>query len=220
MLISYDKRFIFIHVTNTGGTSIKKALEEYANEPKKFKVNRPLKTVNGKPNLLYDIWSSALLHAKAREVKRELSEEVYNNFYKFAFVRNPWDWQVSMYHFILREESHIRHQLVRSMHNFDEYIEWLISEKNPFPKGTSKFQKDHVTDNDGELIVDFIGRYEKLEQDFDNICHLLNITALLPPSKNMVKRDYRLFYTKKSEKIIEEYFRQDIELFGYTFDNS
>ena len=218
MLISYDKKFIFFHVTKAAGTSVKKALQNYAQEPEQFKIKRPPKMLDNKLNPFYEMWESFLWHAKAREVKKELTEKVYNNFYKFAFVRNPWDWQVSYYHFILKEKSHIRHNLVKLMSGFEEYLEWVINTKNPYPKGATKFQKDIITDYDGKLIVDFVGRYETLLQDFQYICTVLNLDASLPHLNSSVHRDYRSYYNAKTRKIVEEYFQEDIELLGYTFD--
>ena len=107
MLISYTNNFIFFHVAKVAGLSIREALAPYVQLPKRFKVSRPLKMIRGKPNPLYAIWENTLLHATARDAKKELGEETYNTFYKFAFVRNPWDWQVSMYHFILKESKHL-----------------------------------------------------------------------------------------------------------------
>lgn len=218
MLVSYSHNFIFFHVTKAAGTSVKNALQQYAQEVEKFKINRPPKMVDGKLNPLYEMWESFLWHAKAKEVKKEMTEDVYNKFYKFAFVRNPWDWQVSYYHFILKEPTHIRYELVSSMSGFEEYLEWVIATKNPFPKGATKLQKEIITDYDGKLIVDYIGRYETLAQDFDRVCQVLNLNVSLPHLNSSSHRDYRIYYNDKTKKLVEEYFREDIELFGYTFD--
>lgn len=219
MLISYSHNFIFFHVTKAAGTSVKNALQEYAQEPEHFKIKRPPKTVDGKPNPFYEMWEASLWHAKAREVKKHLTEEVYNKFYKFAFVRNPWDWQVSYYHFILKETTHIRYELVKSMKGgFEEYLEWVIATKNPFPKGATKLQKDIITDYDGKLIVDFIGRYETLAEDFDRVSQMLNLNVSLPHLNSSSHRDYRTYYNDRTKKLVEDYFQEDIELFGYTFD--
>jgi len=219
MLISYSHHFIFFHVAKVAGLSIRNALEPYVQEPEKFKIRRPPKTLGDKPNPLYEMWESFLIHAKAKDAKQELPDDIYNNFYKFAFVRNPWDWQVSMYHFILKETSHIRYKLVKSMTSFEEYLEWIINTKKPYAKGATKFQKDMITDNDGNLIVDFVGKYETLAQDFQHICKIINIKASLPSINRTLHRDYKSYYNDKTKKMVEEHFKEDIELFGYTFDN-
>lgn len=221
MLISYTHEFIFFHVAKVAGLSIKGALEGYAQEPEKFRLKRPPKILDGKPNPVYEMWEAFMMHVTARDAKKELPEEIYNDFYKFAFVRNPWDWQVSMYHFILKEKTHVSHKLVGSMAGFDEYLEWVIEKpaRNAYPKGAGKFQKDMLIDEEGKIIVDFIGRYENLAQDFQHVCRVINIDASLPSINKTVHKDYRSYYNEKTRKIVAEHFKEDIELFGYTFDN-
>lgn len=218
MLISYDRQFIFFHVTKAAGTSVKKALEPYAQEPEKFKIARPPRRVEGELNPFYEMWESMLWHAKARDAQKELPAEDYDRFYKFAFVRNPWDWQVSYYHFILKETTHIRHDLVQSMTGgFEEYLEWVIATKNPFPKGATKLQAEIITNKEGELIVDYIGRYETLTQDFNEICQRLELAVQLPHLNQSQHRDYQAYYNDRTRNLVAENFAQDIELFGYTF---
>ena len=57
-----------------------------------------------------------------------LPRRVYEDFFKFAFVRNPWDWQVSLYHYMLQRREHFQHDLIKSIENFDDYIEWRVTE--------------------------------------------------------------------------------------------
>nr|VFJ91233.1 MAG: Sulfotransferase family protein [Candidatus Kentron sp. H]VFJ92343.1 MAG: Sulfotransferase family protein [Candidatus Kentron sp. H]VFJ98933.1 MAG: Sulfotransferase family protein [Candidatus Kentron sp. H] len=220
MLISYTNKFIFIHVAKVAGLSMKKALEDYVQEPEKFRVKRPPKVLDGKPNPLYEMWDAFLTHVTAKDVRKELPKEIYNSFYKFAFVRNPWDWQVSMYHFILKETTHVSHELVKSMGGFDEYLAWIINtkKKNFYPKGATKFQKEMLIDQDGKIIVDFVGKYENLEEDFQHVCRIINIQASLPSVNRTVHKDYRSYYNDKTKKMVLEHFKEDIELFGYTFD--
>ena len=150
-------------------------------------------------------------HIKARELARVLPKDMFEHFFKFAFVRNPWDWQVSLYHFALGSNTHFQHQLIKSMRNFDEYIEWRVSKDR-------KLQKDFVTDENGNLIMDFIGRYERLEEDFEHICKVLSITTALPHLNKSLRGDYRRYYNPRTRGLVAKYFKEDIELFGYTFD--
>jgi len=174
--------------------------------------------VSGKPNPLYEMWENTLLHAKAVDVKKELPSEVFDSFFKFAFVRNPWDWQVSMYHFILKESEHVSHDRVRAMKDFEQYLEWVMETPRPFARGATKFQKDMVTDNKGKLLTDFTGRFESLEQDFSHICRTIGITATLPKINATAHRDYRSYYNDKTRKMVADYFQEDIRLFRYMFD--
>jgi hypothetical protein len=218
MLISYSHKFIFIHIAKAAGLSIREALKKYCQEPEQFKIIRPPRKLGDKPNPLYEMWEAFLLHQQASAIQKELTREVYDSFYTFAFVRNPWDWQVSMYNFILQETSHTKHKLVKSMSGFAEYLEWVVNTKKPYAKGAPKYQKEMICNFNGELIVDFVGRYETLEQDFNHVCRVLDIRPSLPHLNRTGHKDYRSYYNEKTKKIVAEHFKEDIEMFGYTFD--
>lgn len=219
MVISYTHQFIFIHIAKVAGISIRNALSAYTQEPEKFKIKRPPRHVNGQPNPLYTLWDAALTHATARETRKELGS-TFDRFYSFAFVRNPWDWQVSMYHFLLQETSNPRYELIRAMSGFEEYLEWVLQTKNPYPKGATKLQSDMITDDSGQIIVDFVGRYENLAADFAFVCQKLHIAASLPHLNKSHHRDYRAYYSEHARKLVEIHYQADIELFGYTFEGA
>lgn len=218
MLISYSNRFIFFHVAKVAGLSIRQALSAYLQEPEHFKIQRPAPTLQGKPNPLYEMWSSALTHATAQAVKRDMGRE-YDDYYSFAFVRNPWDWQVSMYHFLLKEKNNPRYELISNMSGFEEYVHWVVQEKRPYPKAATKLQTDMLLDENGKLIVDFIGRFENLSNDFKQLCQQLGIQASLPLVNSSKHLDYQHYYNPALIKLVANAFQQDIALLGYTFNS-
>jgi hypothetical protein len=124
-----------------------------------------------------------------------------------------------MYHFILKEPTHVRHELVKSLGSFERYLEWVIDTPSPYAKGATKLQKEVLTDGAGKLLVDFVGRYETLAQDFAQVCQTLKITAQLPHVNKSVHHDYRAYYTERTRRMVADHFAADIELFGYTFEN-
>ncbi len=217
MIISHSHRFIFFHVAKTGGMSIRKVLQEYEQEPDRFKIKRPPKMKAGKPNPFYEVWEALLLHATARDAQVELSAEVFDSYYKFAFVRNPWDWQVSMYHFILREPSHLKHQIVQKLGSFQAYLNWVIETPKPYPKGATKLQSTVLTDAEGKILVDFVGRYESLAEDFAQVCDKLEIDVELPHVNKSSHRDYRAYYNAETRQLVADHFSADIDRFQYTF---
>ncbi len=130
--------------------SVRTALEPYATEPEKFVMRRPSKMSGNRVNPLYTVWETLLLHAKASDAKRELPAEVFERYFKFAFVRNPWDLMVSMYHFVLRETEAPKHGQFKALGSFEAFVEWAASAPEPFPKGVTRFQSEMIVEADGE----------------------------------------------------------------------
>jgi hypothetical protein len=75
-----------------------------------------------------------------------------------------------------------------------------------------------VTDADGELLVDFVGRFESLREDFGHVCRTLGLNLRLPHANKSAHRDYRTCYNDRTAELVGTHFRQDVERFGYTFD--
>jgi hypothetical protein len=218
MLISHDRKFIFFHVAKVAGLSIREALSPYTVEPEKFKIRRPIKIIDGKVNPLYSIWESTVIHATALSTQKELGDLAFQSYFKFAFVRNPWDWQVSMYHFILKETAHTHHQRVKALSGFADYVKWMINEKKPFEKGATRYQKDMLCNKQGEVIVDFVGRFENLADDFNYICQHLNLQTSIPYLNQSKHQSYQSYYDDETYALIAEHFKDDIALLAYDFE--
>ena len=77
--------------------------------------------------------------------------------------------------------------------SFEKYIEWKVN--NDFV-----LQKDFVTDDSGKIIVDFIGRYENLSEDFQTICDKLKIDASLPHANKSQRKTYQQYYDSSYQK--------------------
>lgn len=220
MLISYEQRFIFIHVAKVAGLSVREALAPYCREPPHFRIARPSATrPDGSPNPLLEAWRNRLLHARARDVQRELPTP-FRDFFTFGFVRNPWDWHVSMYHFILAERDHIHHRRVAALPDFDAFIDWVVATPKPFARGATKLQSDMLTDDRGRIMVDIVGRFERLSDDFAQVCNRIGIAARLPRVNATRHRPYASYYSERSRWQVAALCRDDIERFGYRFDGA
>lgn len=218
MLISHSHRFIFFHVGKTGGMSIREVLKPYCEPPAKFKMLRPAAFSGDKPNPMHEVWETLLLHAKVKDAQKELPADVFGPYYKFGFVRNPWDLQVSMYHFILRDPRIAKHDQVKALSGFDAFVDWVVATPDPYPRGITKLQKNMISDADGKVLLDFIGYYENLNGDFDSAMRKVGIEASLPHLNRSSHKDYRTYYNDRTKAVVAEHFAPDIELFGYTFD--
>jgi hypothetical protein len=211
MELSTSHRFIFIHVYRNAGQSITAALEPY--------LARPRLTFRRLP-LVWPLrdWRLQRLreynygHISARELRAGLPPEQFERFFKFSFVRNPWSWQVSVFHYIRQRRDHPDHAFFESFRDFDAYLDWRINEARP------ELQSDFLCDQSGELLVDFVGRHERLAADFGALCERLGIPPQLPHKNGSHHGDFRDYYSPEARVLVEEAYREDIERFGYSFD--
>ncbi|MBE9139435.1 sulfotransferase family 2 domain-containing protein [Nodosilinea sp. LEGE 07088] len=205
-LISYSKKFIFVHIYKCAGSSMNSVLSPYC-EPKR--TDKALAKI-GFRNKKFRFDSLVPKHPMAKEIRNQLPRKTYDKFFKFAFVRNPWDMEVSLYSYMLQNPKHRQHNLIKSLNSFDDYIEWRVTQD-------LHCQYRYILDDDGNQIVDYIGKFENLEDDFDNICQRISISAKLPHVNKSNRAKYTEFYTPRSKKIVEKSFEKDIEIFKYSF---
>jgi hypothetical protein len=208
MQLSHSRRFIFVHIFKTAGTSIRAALERYTRAPGGKLWSRVRRRL-GSP--VPEPYPQLTAHARAAEIREAVSPEVFSRYFKFAFVRNPWDWQVSWYHYILQNHEHHEHEAVTSLGNFADFLRWRID--HPV-----WHQKDFIADQRGSQIVDFVGRFESIESDFAHVCAVANIGSRLPHLNRSRHADYRCYYSDRACRLLEQYSKDDIEYFGYSFD--
>ena len=150
-------------------------------------------------------------HATAATIRQGLSRGPYSHYFSFAFVRNPWDWMVSLYAYLLNTPSHRHHARVAAMSGLREYVEFEVSRGK-------RSQHEFITDRAGRVIVDYVGRYEFLQHDFAAVCRRLRLEAVLPHINGSKHRDYRAMYDAATIDLVARHFRDDIELLGYDFD--
>lgn len=206
MLISDDKRFLFIHVPRTGGTSVAAALQSLA-------LARP---PAGWASLLRCLRLPCAYrrvrfgrHCSLRSAQALLPAGLFASCFKFAFVRDPWDRIASAYAALLRDPNHRRHRRAARL-GFGAYVE------REAPR-VLKNQVDLLVDSTGRLGVDFVGRFETLAQDFAAVCERLGARAELPHLNGGDRRDYRSFYDGASRDAVRRHWSRDIDAFGYEF---
>jgi hypothetical protein len=218
MLLSIRHRFLFIHIAKTGGTSIRAALGRIKwKDPWRL----PMALCNRISSLSdHRIGCRLPRHARAIGAREMLPGEFYDALFKFAFVRNPWDLQVSSYHHIRRERPH----LIAHCSDFASFLRWKLNPGRIYQyhiDTSIALQSSYLIDLDGNLIVDFIGRYERLAEDFHEACRRIGIEspALPHKRKGVNRRDYRCYYTDETAAMIADYFKKDIEMLDYRFED-
>lgn len=193
-IIGHDThKCIFLHIPKTGGMSVSKSL----------------------------FGAISLGHITPFGYKTIYGSKIFNDYFKFTFVRNPWDRIVSVYHYLkeggFAPEEKKWIEILKPYDTFNKFIcEWFI--KGEFNDKVHFLPQYIFLFDSDRLMVDFIGRYEFLEQDFMYVCDKIGTSSLLLKI-NTSKRipDYRQYYTEESKKIVAEYYSKDISLFKYSF---
>jgi hypothetical protein len=216
VLISHSHKFIFIHIVKAAGSSVNASLTPYAQVAHMYLLNKifrhlhlPLGVLPAKYRPLpYPV------HIWARRLRDQIPREQFDTYFKFTFTRNPWDWQVSLYHWYVDHPEHCLHETIKDM-SFSDYVEWRSQTPIQY------YQKDYVTDEKGRLIIDFVGKFENLRADFADICERLGIKTDLHGwniTASRAGRDYRAYYTDRSREIIGGLYKRDVEFFEYSFE--
>ena len=202
-MILHDKRLIFVHIQKTGGESISAALGQNFQCPEK--------------------------HFFANQLRQLYGSETWSAYFKFAFVRNPWDRLVSWWSMIdaHREAAatgapmNVFHRFVlEKAKTFDEFLENCDEEiaDSDGLKWIFRNQLDYLTDSSGRQIVDFVGRFERISDDFDLIStKFLGERNLLSHLNKSSHRHYANYFTPALAKKVERNYERDIEAFGYVF---
>lgn len=211
MLYSPDHNFIFVHVWKTAGESVVSSLKPYC--PWYFSdrllngLIRYTEPVSSKLDWRYKLVCRQ--HAWARAIRAIMPEQEYNKAFKFAFVRNPFDILVSSYNYSVQSWRHPEHKIVKKLGSFSEYAKWR-QDVHPIQ------QKWFVTGASGELIVDKVGKFETLSDDFNEITRTIGIDASLPHvNASDRKKDWRAYYDDQTYELVGQIYKEDIDFFGY-----
>jgi len=179
---------IFVHINKTGGSSIERAL--------------------GLP----------FQHRTALELRNDIGRARWERRFSFSFVRNPWDKVASHYAFrVQTNQTRMRDDPIE----FNEWVRLAYGERVPRYYDQPKMfmpQTDWLADESGQIIVRYIGRFERLEEDFREVCAIVGRDAALPHLKKSARADYRRMYAPDTVDLIARRFQKDIENFGYTFE--
>ena len=216
MLLSRRHQFLFVHIAKTGGTSVRSVLQRYRwRDPYYLPqwIASKMSRATG-----HSLGIKLPRHCKAITAQEMLPREVFEGLFEFAFVRNPWDLQVSSYHHIKRE----RPQLLQGDESFADFLHRKLDPELPWQYHISTSitpQLHYLVDLNGEQIVDYVGRYESLQTDFDKCCERIGLPKQsLPHRRRATERsDYRDYYDDRTNALVAQHFAADIEAFGYTF---
>lgn len=218
MLLNNRYKFLFVHIAKTGGTSVRAALNPLRwRDPHYYLMWLAHRFSHAAG---HRIGTKFPRHSKIIAAKEMLPAQHFDSLFKFAVVRNPWDLQVSSFHHIQRE----RPQHMNGISDFNEFMRYKFDPERPyqFHIDTSlEWQSDYLVDLRGQLLTNFIGRYERLADDFNSVITRLHLPISdLPHKRKATDRnsDYRRYYADDTAETVAKHFARDIELLGYAFD--
>ena len=201
-MISFQKRFLFVHIPKTAGNSIQSILRDYSeDELVALRGGQDGIERFGLRNPTYKIKK----HSTLAEYKAALGEVQFGDLYKFTCVRNPWDRMVSYYftptqNMAARDRKKFRKAIVKAL-SVAEYLRLANSEEDPFGN------------------VDYVMRFENLAEDFRTVCGTLGISPTTLPRYNRSRREhYSKYYDDELRELVRTRFAAEIERFGYIFE--
>lgn len=209
MIVSHHHRFIFAAVPKTGTHAVRQALREQLGDEDVEQV----RLFVDKRFPWEDLAAIQHGHLSLRQVRPYLGEDAFSGYFKFAFVRNPFDRFVSYCAFMLRGGDVFQQRPREVMRHF------LFGEP---PEHHILFQPQAslLVGEDGEtLLTDTVGRVEDMQGSYDAICARLGIPSRPLDRVNGSRRgDYRHYYDRVLIDGVAARYAQDLELFGYTFE--
>lgn len=208
MIISQRHRFIFFAVPKTGTHSVRQALRPHLAEDDMEQVGLFVQKRLPYPEL------AALQHGhlSAQQARPVIGEPDFTQYFKFAFVRNPYDRFVSYCAFMSRQNR--RFELEPQA-----FMRYLIRDRPPVQHLLFRPQHEVLCADDGSLLVDFVGRVEHMQRDYDHICARLGLPSTPLGRVNASQhRPYTSYYDDELHELVGAMYARDIALFGYQFD--
>ena len=164
-------------------------------------------------------------HRPLENFRTMVPPELFDQCFKFTFVRNPWDRLVSAFFFMQKCDVERNQRFARRhlcvFKDFDSFVRQWVTRKNIW-SFTHFLPQHHFICIDRRLGVDFVGFYENLAEDFATIAKKMNRPTGLCDANRLGGRakDYRQYYNDETRDIVAKAYAEDIALLGYSFDNS
>jgi hypothetical protein len=224
MILSHKYKFIFIRNGKTGTTSIENILKDFDESQD---MNQGLR----------GLWVNG--HIPPAVLKSFLPSDIWNQYFKFVFVRHPLDWFVSQYRYnftapvafkpemlmkpkrllsVIRNYKQSKELYKKQVFNADDvdFIFQYLRKFRGLPCSPSLMQSSYVYDVDGNILVDFIGRFENLVSDVEQIKAKIGIDFELPHlNKSKNRKPYQSCLTNEAVNRIKTLWDIDFRNFGY-----
>jgi hypothetical protein len=207
MILSHKHRFIFLAVPKTGTHAVRFALREHLGETDEEQVQLFVQKELPYPEI------ARIRHGHIRwdEIGAVVPEGVWAGYFKFAFVRNPWERFVSYCAFMHRGTDAFSRDprgLMRSVLDNPEHRQRVV------------FQPQHqfICDADGKIMIDHVGRQETMQDSYNVIADRIGVPRQELERKNASSHGpWRDYYDDELKRRVAELYARDIDVFGYSF---
>jgi len=209
MIVSHRHQFIFAAVPKTGTHSVRQALREQLGDEDVEQVGLFV----DKRFPWQDLAALRHGHLSLQQVRPYVGEEAFAGYFKFAFVRNPFDRFVSYCAFMLRDGDVFQRRPRDVMRHF-------LFQQPPEQHILFQPQSSLLVDEDGKtLLTDQFGRVEEMQASYDALCARIGIPSRPLDRVNGTRREeYRIYYDQELIDGVAARYAQDIDLFGYSFE--
>lgn len=201
-MIIHKNKIIFIHIPKTAGFSIEK-----------FLYGKNIDSSFFHEDIVYGLKDGKYTqHLEYESIKNYYKgKENIENYFKFAFVRNTWDRLLSAYSYLNPNPD---------KKSFCDYLKRkckILQENKLSECDHYNTQIRYVFKND-KKILDFIGIFENIQEDFKNLCKIVSIEHKPLPIMNHSKRkNYQEYYDTETINIVKETYKKEIEYFDFKF---
>lgn len=213
MLYSHEKKFLFIHIPKTAGTSLRTSLLPYSIGSNRTLFRRATSwlPVRENPTKAY-----FRIHSTSENVRRKMPAGLFRSLHKFAVVRNPYDLAISYYTFTQINPSSRKHKISKTW-SFPQFLDYLERKDRSLPRS----QSSYITDRKGNVLLDRIMFFETLEQDFNDLSEHLGLKGEIKMLhlNRSPRKDYRSYYDEPLKQRIQKLYAPDFDNFGYDFNS-
>ena len=213
-MISHKHKYIYIHIPKTGGNSVEAALlENIGIPPERCNDEGLTKAERQEYRIWYTHGEIDVQHRKLGQYKKWRERE----YFTFSFVRNPWDRYVSEYFYIY--EHHDNREEFRQL--FPTFRDFVMEDAlSNWCYYAHDFQQiEFILNANEHKLVDFIGKCETLQDDFDHVCRKLNLGHMkLPRTNQTAHTHYSTYYDYETKMVTAKKYKADIQFFNYSFE--
>ena len=207
MIVSHQHKYIFFAVPKTATHAIREALRPY-NGPDDWEQQQ-LFEVQASP--IAEIASIGHGHITANEIQVIFDQDEWQRYFKFAFVRNPFERFVSACAFLNRNNSEFKQQPT-------EWMKVAMTRERFRQRVLIRPQSEQLLNINSELSMDYVGRFENIQASLDQILdHLLLPRIGLSLRNSSDHSQYHTYYDSALKQQVSAFYQQDLDMFGYGF---